>query len=180
MSKSNVISTDMAPDYCSCCYDAARKAGRPVRQTDVYKWQICDLCESRIREGLLHYFPSNGTEFGIFESHCNRCRHYNPDADYGNHEDKACTWGILDKILNAQIEDYDTINAWFDPAHITREAKDGSLICPADCLKFTHKNDGDGPLRDPPPKDAAGQMELGECFTVEEIVPIRAKGKVLV
>lgn len=69
------------PNYCAYCYGEAKKHGRAVRQTDVCEWRICTLCESRIRNGLVHYNPSNGTEYRIFEGRCGECRHHIDDVE---------------------------------------------------------------------------------------------------
>lgn len=157
------MSTTTVRQYCGLCCDAAEKAGREVRQTDAYEYPLCRLCEGRIREGLVHYHPSNGTEFRMFESRCERCRHYD-DAGTMDAKVKACKWGILDKLLNGMFSDADSGNFWFMPD----ELED---TCPATCLRFTDQRDGDGPTRDPPPPDCTGQMFFSDVLTVPERSP---------
>lgn len=152
------------PTYCSLCYDAARKAGRAVRQTDVYTWPVCSLCESRLRNGLVHYVPSNGTEGHIFLSRCDECRHFRS-------EDFKCAHGVLDKVMDMMFELSDSAKAWHDPATLQTRVADGSPRYPALCLRFTDRNDPLGDLRDPPPKDCVGQMMLEEVLDVPERVP---------
>lgn len=155
------------PNYCSTCYGAAAKAGRPVRQTELYPYPVCTLCETRLRNGLVRYMPSNGTEFYIFQDRCERCRH-NLGADPGDASQKACAWGVLDKLLNGQCAETDSGNFWFDPADLRTRDYDGSPICPAECLKFTDRRDADGELRDPPPPDVEGQLTFSDLLTVPE------------
>jgi hypothetical protein len=158
-------------EHCATCYGAAAKAGREVRQTEVNEFAVCGLCERRIREGLIHYRPSNGTEFHIFLSRCDRCRHFNDDG-LSDATVKACKWGVLDKLLDGQFSDSDSPVFWFDPSDL----RDG---CPAECLRFTDRNEPMGELRDPPPKDCEGQMFLGEMLTVPELVPARVGAAVV-
>ena len=150
-------------EHCATCSGAAVKAGREVRQTDASEYPLCILCERRTREGLIHYRPSNGTEFRMFLARCDRCRHF----DGGGLSDptvKACKWGVLDKLLDGQCADEDSPVFWFDPSDL----KDG---CPAECLRFTDRDDPTGELRDPPPRDCLGQMFLGELLTVPGRTP---------
>ncbi len=154
-----------APEgYCGGCYGEAKKKGRPVRVTDVYKYALCSLCESRMRNGLVHYIPSNGTEGHMFETECEKCRHYSTHPEgYG-----TCAFGILDKMVESGWEDRDSAKSWYDPADLRTKDHEGNPICPAQCLRFTDKNDPNGNLREPPPKDCAGQMFLGEVLDVPE------------
>lgn len=152
------------PNYCSKCYGAAQKAGRPVRMTDVCDYPICLLCESRIRNGLVHYIPSNGTEGMIFQERCEQCRHLSADPRGFD----TCAWGILDQMLDSAWEEHDSAKVWYDPEVLDPET------CPATCKRFTGKGDADGPSRDPPPKDCTGQMFLDELLEVPvERVPER-------
>lgn len=161
---------DGVRQYCGVgCYGEAVKAGRLVRQTDVCKYPICSLCESRIREGLVHYRPSNGTEFDYFESACNRCKHH-----IDNYEDPkpgklrppfvACTWGVKDRLLVQQVESAGHISTWFDPADLDPST------CPATCKRYTPK-DYPHDDRDAPKPDLPGQMTLGEIDVPVESVP---------
>lgn len=104
------------------------------------------------RAGLVYYRPSNGTEMEMFEAQCGRCRHCIDDGEsaYDPKKFTLCTWGILDRLAMSAWTENPQAN-WFDPADL----KDG---CPAECLRFTDKNDPSGDLRDPPPKDCIGQM----------------------
>lgn len=164
------MSTTTERQYCGGCYGAAEKAGRPVRKTDVYDYPLCGLCEGRVRNGLIQYHPSNGTEFDYFLSTCERCRHFD-GGGLSDHRVKACAWGVLDKLLNGMSEPSDSGTFWFDPADLATHGLNGELICPARCLRFTGRNDADGNLRDPPPRDCEGQMFLGDLLTVPERVP---------
>lgn len=139
-------------DYCATCYGAAKANGRPVKMTEVYHRPICSLCESRIRNGLVHYVPSNGSEGRAFISRCTRCRHYQDNDG----RPQTCTWGILDKITGMMIEESDSAKAWHDPAN---------LETTGNCLRFTDRNDPHG---DPPPKDCEGQIFFGELLAVKE------------
>lgn len=153
--------------YCATCHGEAAKAGRPVRKTSVCEYEICLVCESHLRNGLIHYRPSNGTEGRMFEGRCEDCRHHRADGDdlvmpklippYGR-----CAFGILDRITMQQMgaPDDSSVN-WFDPADL----EDG---CPATCKRFTDRNDPNGELRDPTPPDCIGQMMLGEMLDVPE------------
>lgn len=156
------------PDYCSTCYGSAKEHGRTVRMTDVYKYPICGLCESRIRNGLVQYHPSNGTEFyDYFIPRCEVCRHYidNPDNPLPGKLQPpyaACAHGVLDRLLVQQVESRDHISMWFDPADLSRYDESGTLCCPAICKRFTHKDDSDGASRDPAPRDCPGQMTFDD------------------
>jgi hypothetical protein len=145
----------MSENYCACCYAAAAKAGRTVRLTDVYEYPVCSLCESRLRNGLIHYVPSNGSEGDMFASQCNRCRHFDPASDE-DYTVKQCAWGIRDKVTAMMWEDSDSAKAWHDPADLDDQ------YCPASCRRFTSKDDENGHFRDPPPPDVTGQMTFGE------------------
>jgi hypothetical protein len=146
---------------CSLCYDCAPKQGRPVKLTDVYGWPICSLCESRLRNGLVHYRPSNGTEFYMFDERCCDCRFHDPMGEQ-DASVKACSYGILDKLLNGMMSERDSMCFWFDPADLTP-------TCPATCLRYERRmpNDGDGPAKLPAP-DCPGQMMFAEMFTPHE------------
>lgn len=173
--------TTMRQDgYCGTCYTEAKKAGRDVRLTTVYPYPVCGMCEQRIRNGLVHYRPSNGTEFEIFRSRCEDCRHCREDL---NGEPRPgtlkppfanCAWGVLDRVYVQQGEDYDHISTWFDPAELQTTDADGSPSCPAVCLRFTHKDDSDGEFRDPPPPDCEGQLTFSDVLEVTErvVVPV--------
>ena len=152
--------------YCAKCYSAAEKAGRAVRMTDVCKRPICSLCESRIRNGLVHYVPSNGSEGEMFFSRCDRCRHFNAEG-YSDPSAQACAWGIADKVLNMMANESDSPQAWHDPADLDHTTS------PAICKRFTHKDDENGHFRDPPPPDCEGQMTFGELDVPKERVPQR-------
>lgn len=163
----NVIVHKAPPDYCGRCYDEARKHGRTVRKTDVYDYPICSLCESRIRNGLVKYRPSNGTEFLVFLDRCSKCRHWIDDTDDpqpGNLEPpyNTCQWGVLDRFYVNMAFGHDHISNWFDPADLD------ASTCPATCKRFTHRNDGDGETRDPPPVDCEGQMFFGDLDVPRE------------
>lgn len=160
--------------YCgSGCYSAAAKAGRLVRAT---QWgNLCSLCESRAREGLLHYRPSNGTEFQIFEGRCETCRHYNVEAQHdmsiqprNDVPGNLCTWAVLDRITNQMWSEHDAACNWFHPADLATHDANGRYICPAECKRYTHKDDRDGEWRDPPPRDVPGQLLLEELLDVPE------------
>lgn len=164
----------MNPAYCACCYDQAKKHGRPVRVTDVYEYQICSLCESRIRNGLVKYQPSNGTEFDIFQEGCERCRHYDKSVlGEGDFSRKACAHGILDKLLDGMFSESDSMKFWFDPQDLTTRDANGKYICPAQCLRFTGKNDPDGERRDPPKPDCEGQLFFSDILVVKEKSPLQ-------
>ena len=162
------MSTD--PNYCALCYSAAAKAGRPVKLTDVYKYAICSLCESRIRNGLTHYVPSSGTEGRMFTARCKRCRHC---SEHPNGY-PVCAFKIMDQLLESGWCDSDSSKGWWDPSVMKTREADGSHIFPAQCLKFTDRRDGDGETRDPPAPDVEGQMFFGDLLTVPERVPARS------
>lgn len=145
------------PDYCSYCCGDAKKHGRAVHMTDVCDYPICGLCERRAREGLIRYRPSNGAEMMMFESRCDKCRHFITDEKMGSLEApfNACQWGVLDRLYVMQMSERDHISNWFSPDDIENG-------CPATCRRFTHKNDSDGERRDPPRPDCEGQMFLGD------------------
>ena len=154
---SNEATIDGVRQYCAHCYGVAAKAGRVVRKVEGYKYPLCSLCESRCREGLIHYSPSNGTEFSMLESVCERCRHFDEEG-LQDASVQSCKWNILDKLLNGQFSEPDSMNFWFDPSDID----DG---CPATCKRFTDRDDEFGHFRDPPPPDCVGQMTLGEMLS---------------
>jgi hypothetical protein len=166
------------PNYCSTCYGEAKKHGRPVRTTDIYPYPLCSTCEQRMRNGLVRYHPSNGTEAMMFEERCDRCRH---NIDNGesfpdlSKKPVICAWGVRDRLMHQMATDMDHIDKWFDPADLRTECDDGSPMCPAECLRFTHKGDEDGDKRDPPKPDCEGQMFLGELLTVPEVVSVRVQ-----
>lgn len=153
-------------ERCSKCHHATREA-RIV--PELYQWPLCGVCEGRIRNGLIHYRPSNGSEFEYFYHRCCSCRHFIDDS-----ADPlpgklmppftACTWGVLDRLHVSMVEDCEHISNWFDP----KDIEDG---CPATCLRYTHKNDPDGETRDPPPPVDPAQMTFGDLLTVVERVP---------
>lgn len=171
------MTTSEVRQSCAYCHNAAAKAGRPVRMTEVCEYPICPVCEARVRNGLLHYRPSNGTEGMIFEERCERCRHYIDDGEsaYSYNLDKPvmCQFGILDRMKLSGWGDHDSSTNWYDPADLRTKSPDGELICPAECLRFTDKDDPDGARRDPPPKDCEGQMFFGDIDVPVERV--RAK-----
>lgn len=168
------MSTD--PNYCGTCYGQAKKHGRTVSLTTVYGYPVCGQCEQHLRNGLVHYSPSNGTEGMIFEERCGRCRH---NIDNGesfpdlSKKPTICAWGVRDRIMHQMVTDHDHIDRWFDPADLRTRDENGVPICPAECLRFTHKNDADGEHRDPPKPDCDGQMFLGDVLTVPEVVPVK-------
>jgi hypothetical protein len=139
--------------YCNFCYSDAEKAGRKVYLRDrpgPYDNKTCDTCESRLREGLVHYRPSNGTEWQIFEERCENCRHRRQEG-YEDATKPACTWGISDKLLNAMWQGYEGEANWHDPANLKTVDEDGDSMCPAECLRFSpHGDDGNEP---PEPHD---------------------------
>lgn len=174
------MSTD--PNYCGTCYSEAKKQGRAVRMTDAYPYPVCSQCERHLRNGLIHYSPSNGTEYLIFEERCYDCRHNIDDGESCpdiTKKPRICAWGVRDRVMHQMATDADHIDRWFDPEDLSTRSADGSLICPAECRRFTHKNDGDGARRDPPKPDCEGQMYLGEMLTVPERVPVTVKGKLV-
>ncbi len=153
--------------------------------TDMYDYPVCDQCERHLRNGLIHYRPSNGTEGGMFMERCEDCRHCkdNPEdpkppkltAPY-----ELCAYGVLDRVVTQMFESYGHISTWFDPADLNDKLEDGSPRCPAECKRFTHRDDPNGALRDPPRPDCEGQMFLEELLpVVREVVPIRVKGRQL-
>lgn len=160
------------PNRCSLCYDAAKKAGRAVRMTEIYPYKICQLCENRLREGLVFYIPSNGTEAMIFQERCERCRNCSEHKDHGY---ATCAFGILDRILDSACEESDGTKRWHDPLNIRTEGDDGKMICPAECLRFKDRNEMNGERFDPPPKDCEGQMTFDDVLVVEERAPQRTE-----
>lgn len=110
------------------------------------------------RDGLMWYRPSNGTEFDIFLSRCQGCRH----MDYDDNDYETCQFNILDRIVrSAWTEEYDRPEFYHHPDEVDVST------CPATCLKFTPK-DYDGDDRDPPHPDCPGQMMLGEAIEIHE------------
>lgn len=169
-------------NYCATCYSAADKAGRTIRLVVLGDdhLRVCELCEGRLRQGLVHYRPSSGSEFGCFLASCFECRHYTDDMDNpqpGRLEPPytACAWGVLDRFLVQMPNGYDHISCWFDPADIETRDADGGPHSPALCRRYTHKSDGDGETRDPPRLDVPGQMTFGEIDVPRELpTPTRA------
>jgi hypothetical protein len=163
-------------DYCGTCYGAARKHGRKVSLTTIYPYAVCGQCEQHLRNGLVHYSPSNGTEFAYFEDECGRCRHHIDDGESCPSLTKPtmCAWGVLDRITHQMATDHDHIDRWFDPQDLRTKGEVGEPLCPARCLRFTYKGDAGGEHRDPPKPDCEGQMFLGEVLTVPERVPAKA------
>jgi hypothetical protein len=162
-------------NYCDGCYGAAARRGRPVRTVNINGKDkiVCAVCESRMRNGLIHYVPSNGTEGEMFRSRCDRCRHFIDDSDNPQPPKfespySQCQWGVLDKITAAMWEESDHMCHWFDSSDVTNHGLNGELLCPARCLRFTGKGDFGGELRDPPPPDVVGQMTLGELAVPKE------------
>lgn len=154
------------PDYCSQCFTAAKKAGRSVRMTPYYEWPICSLCESRLREGLVHYRPSNGTEGDLFEAQCERCRHYRPMSDDGERA-ASCKLKILDRVFEQMWSDYDAACHWFMPDVLKTTLAGGSPCCPAECLKFSPPGDGDD-ANGTPIVDCPGQLMLDDLWCPHE------------
>ena len=114
----------------------------------------------REKDGLVYYRPSNGTEFTCFYDRCEGCRHYtddlsNPKPGRLSPPFTACTWGVLDRLLVAQVEDRGGRSSYFDPADLN------PATCPATCLRFTPRDYGFDD-RDPPKPDLPGQMVFGE------------------
>ena len=165
---SGVIVIGPPPGYCRWCYGDAIKDGRPVRKSDVSPdHEACAKCESFARSGMIHYSPSNGTEYDIFVSQCARCRHYiddldNPRPGRMRPPFTACTWGVLDRLHVQMVRGPCDASRWLDPDDIDNKH------CPAECKRFTPKDDPHGELRDPPTPDAPGQMMLGEALDVPE------------
>jgi hypothetical protein len=157
--------------YCGVgCYGEAKKKGRLVRLTTMSEYPMCWLCEQRTREGLVHYSPSNGTEFDIFQSHCYRCRHWIDDTDNPQPTKLeapfvTCKWGVLDRVMYQMCTEADHISHWFDPEDLSTKDATGRPICPARCLRFRDKNDASG---DPPPRDMPGQMTFSDVLVVKE------------
>lgn len=151
--------------YCGTCYGEAEKHGRAVRLTQVYDYPVCSQCESRLRNGLVHVSFSNGTEGYIFRGRCEDCRH---NIDNGesigemNPPFKCCTHGVLDRVIRQMAEDHDHICHWLDPKDIDNST------CPPTCLRFTHRDDDLGHLRDPAPPDVAGQLTFEDVLEVRE------------
>lgn len=155
-------------NYCDGCYSDAAENGRAVRQTELSKYPLCVLCESRTREGLLHYRPSNGSEFSCIESRCAVCRHNiddrdNPQPGSLNPPYQCCSWGILDRFYIQMWGGYSNIANWFDPKDLTHEGR---------CLRFTHRNDPDGELRDPSPTPDPAQMTFSDLNVPIEASPV--------
>jgi hypothetical protein len=157
------------PNYCDGCYGEARKEGRATHDVTIegHARKYCSQCESFARNGLVHYRPSNGTEFDIFVSRCHQCRHWIDDRDDPKPGRLAppfttCKCGVLDRFYVSMAYGAGHVSNWFDPADI--DADD----CPATCKRFTHKDDPNGEFRDPPPPDCAGQMMLGESVEIVE------------
>jgi hypothetical protein len=172
------MSTTTQKGYCAGCYGEAEKAGRSVRTTDLYEYPLCIRCEARMREGLIHYRPSNGAEFRYFESRCEDCRHFiddheNPKPGQLERPFATCSWGVLDRIYVQMWSSTDHISNWFDPADISTRDVNGKYICPAECKRFTHKDERDGELREPPKPDCEGQMFFGDLDIPVERVPER-------
>lgn len=157
--------------YCwYCCTDAV-KSGRLVRlvKIDGQELEVCPLCESKARNGLIHYRPSNGEEFGIFESKCFVCRHHIDDSEDpqpGRLESPyaLCTHGVLDRFAVQMGSGYDDISNWFDP----QDLEYNGTFWPARCRRFTHKSDGDGETCDPAPCPIAGQLSFEDLLEVKE------------
>lgn len=173
---SHVIRHGPPPDYCGTCYGQAKKHGRTVSLTTVYPYKICGLCEGRLRNGLVKYSPSNGTEYMMFEERCGDCRHYIDDGESAPTLDGKpvmCAHGVLDRVSYQMFTDHDHISRWFDPADIRTTDDQGGPMCPAECLRFTHKNDPDGERRDPPKPDCEGQMFFSDVLTVPEPEPVK-------
>ena len=162
------MSTTVERQHCAGCYGAAKKAGREVRETDAYPYPLCGLCEGRVRNGLIHYRPANGTEYWMIEERCEGCRHCiaTPESPptlkrpFG-----MCAWGVLDRLTYQMGAEQDHICHWFEPDDI--ELKDRIWF---HCKRFTDKGDADGELRDPPPPDCEGQLYFSDILTVPERV----------
>lgn len=147
---------------CANCYDAAEKAGRTIRMTDLYAYPLCQLCENRMREGLIHYRPSNGTEFRMFLETCESCRHYtddleNPKPGRLQPPHTCCKWGILDRFYVGMTQERDHSANWFTPDQLEKG-------CPASCRKWVHRDDPNG--EDAPTPDVPGQLMLVEALPV--------------
>lgn len=145
--------------YCNACYGLAEKRGRTITASG-----YCTLCDTRRREGLVAYCPSNGTEGMMFFERCEDCRHCD-DEGFHDRNVKACAWGVLDRLLNAMCEDDDHVFNWHDPANLD------TSTCPATCLRFTPK-DYDGDDRDPPPPVDPNQMTFDDLDIPVEQVPV--------
>ncbi len=161
--------------YCGTgCYSEAAKAGRKVRMTDVSDYPICSQCESRVRNGLVKYQPSNGTEMMMFEEQCERCRHHTDDGESPPKltvPGKACMWAIKDKLIQGMWSPVDSAVLWFDPLDLDTDD------CPATCRRFTGKGDADGEFRDPPPPDCIGQLFFGDVDVPVERVPVMMEAR---
>jgi hypothetical protein len=168
------------PDYCGTCYGAARKHGRKVSLTTIYPYPVCGQCEQHLRNGLVHYTPSNGSEFAYFYDRCGMCRHYIEDPDDPKPGNLAkpftgCAWGVLDRVIHQMGTEEDHIDRWFDPADLLTTTDEGAPISPPRCVRFTYKGDDGGEHRDPPKPDCEGQLFFGEVLTVPERVPAKAE-----
>ena len=154
---------------CCYCYSEAAKAGRPVRKIDICDYEICTLCETRLREGLLYYIPSNGTEFDIFQEQCDRCRFGGTHPEHGC---PTCAHGIIERLMDSAWEGDDSMKKWWMPDVLRTRGEDGHHLCPADCLKFSDRSNDDGMGNKPPPPDCIGQMMLWEAVPAPvEVVP---------
>jgi hypothetical protein len=156
-------------EYCGGCCGEAAKRGRPVRKTDLYAYPLCGLCESRMREGLVRYRPSNGTEFRMFRSHCDNCRHCidsedDPKPGSLTPPFQCCSWGVLDRLYQQMWSKHDHISNWFNPLDLKPE-------CPATCLRFTHRNDPEDESRNPPPPSDPAQMTFADLDIPVEAAP---------
>lgn len=147
---------------CSTCYSSKL----PVRLTQLHDYPVCGRCEQHLRNGLVHYRPSNGSEFMDFEERCCDCRHFKGDDAVCSGK-PACDFGILDRFYTQTMNDCEHISNWFDPADLKLEQKIFGV-----CQRFTDRNDPNGELRDPPKPDCEGQLFFGD-LPVERREPVR-------
>jgi hypothetical protein len=96
-------------EKCNLCYGLAKKSGRTIRLTSLSEYPLCTLCESRAREGFIHYVPSNGTEGNIFEERCESCRHHTETPDGMG----TCRLKILDQLWDSAWSERDSMKCWY-------------------------------------------------------------------
>lgn len=158
----------MNETYCGTCHDRAKVKGRGVTLTQFHEYPVCSLCESRLREGLVHYEPSNGSEFDGFWTRCEVCRHVTVDGGGAN----SCTWKILDKLLVGMGEAHDAACFWFNPDDL-ETGRHGAV-----CKRFTHRNDNDDDgARNPPPIHDPAQMTFDDIDIPVERSPKMSRTK---
>jgi hypothetical protein len=107
------------------------------------------------------YFP-NGSSVECFLDRCCYCRHNiddpnNPKPGSLSPPYNCCEWGVSDRIYDTMATSrYGYGTSFHPPEDVVVED------LTTRCLRFTHKDDKDGHLNDPPPPDAKGQMMLGD------------------